>query len=107
MFLSDTISSTDLYADDTTVNDAQFDLTILKSNLQTSLLALHDWFKQNGMLLNTEKTKVMVITTRQRKLNINVNILSLSYNNVELEVTIGDKILGVNMNEHLLWNNHY
>ena len=30
LFLSDTISSTDLYADDTTVYDAQFDLNILK-----------------------------------------------------------------------------
>ena len=53
LFLSDTISSTDLYADDTTVYDAQFDLNVLKSSLQTSLLAHHDWCKQNGMLLNT------------------------------------------------------
>ena len=86
-----TTSSTDLYADDTTVYDAQFDLKILESNLQTSQLALHGWCKQNGMLLNTEKTKVMLITTRQKKLHINENILSLSYNNAELQVTTGDK----------------
>ena len=107
LFLSHTISLTDLYADDTTVYGAQFNLNILKSNLQTSLLAFHDWCKQNGMLLNTEKTKVMLITTRQKRLHINENSLSLSYNNVELQVTTGDKILGVNMGENLLWNNHY
>ena len=101
LFLSETISSTDLYADDITVYDAQFDLNILKSNLQTSLLALHCWCKQNGMVLNTEKTRVMLITTKQNRLHINENILSLSYNNVELQVhvTTGDKILGVNMDE--------
>ena len=64
---SDTISSTDLYADNTTVYDAQVDLNILETYLQTSLLALHNWWKQNGMLLNTEKTKLMLITTRQKR----------------------------------------
>ena len=32
MFLSDAVSSTDLYADDTTIYDAQFDLNKLKAN---------------------------------------------------------------------------
>ena len=43
----------------------------------------------------------MLITTKQNRLHINENILSLSYNNVELQVhvTTGDKILGVNMDE--------
>ena len=37
----------------------------------------------------------MLITTRPKRLHINENSLSLSYNNVELQVTIDDKILGV------------
>ena len=107
MFLKDTIFSADLYADDTTVYDAQFDLNELKANLQKSLIVLRKWCKQNGMLLNTDKTKVMLITTRQKRLHINENILSLSYNDVELQITTGDKILGVNIDENLIWNNHY
>ena len=50
LFLSDTVSSTDLYADDTTIYDAQYDLDELKKNLQKSLIALHIWCKKNGML---------------------------------------------------------
>ena len=107
MFLSDTISSTDLYTDNTTVYDAQVDLNILETYLQTSPLALHNWWKQNGMLLNTEKSKLMLITTRQKRQYVSENILSLSYNHVKLQVTTGDKIQGVNMDENLLWNNHY
>ena len=107
LFLKDTIFSADLYADDTTVSDAQFDLNELKANLQKSLIVLRKLCKQNGMLLNTDKIKVMLITTRQKRLHINENILSLSYNDVELQITTGDKILGVNIDENLIWNNHY
>ena len=77
------------------------------NNKQKSLIVLRKWCKQNGMLLNTDKTKVMLITTRQKRLHINENILSLSYNDVELQITTGDKILGVNIDENLVWNNHY
>ena len=49
----------------------------------------------------------MLITTRQKRLHINKNILSLSYNDVELQITTGDKILTVNIDENLIWNNHY
>ena len=107
LFLKDTIFSADLYADDTTVYNAQFDLNELKANLQKSLIVLRKWCKQNGMLLNTDKTKVMLITTRQKQLHINENILSFSYNDVELQITTGDKILGVNIDVNLIWNNHY
>ena len=107
LFLSDNVSSTDLYADDTTIYDAQYDLDELKKNLQKSLIALHIWCKKNEMLLNTDKTKVMIITTRQKRLHINENILTLSYNETELQKRTGDKILGVNIDENLTWNNHY
>ena len=105
--LSNRVYSTDLYADDTTIYDIQSDLHELKSNLQNSLLELHTWCQQNGMVLNTEKTKIMLITTRQKRLYVNENNLTLSYNNIDLQVTSGDKILGVYIDKNLQWNNHY
>ena len=101
LVLSDKVSSTDLYADDTTIYDAQ------KSNLQDDLISLHEWCKQTGMLLNTEKTKIMIITTRQKRLHIDESILSLSYNDVDLEITTGDKILGINIDANLTWSDHF
>ena len=59
------------------------------------------------MLLNTDKTNVMLITTRQKRIHINENIPSLSYNDVELQITTGAKILGVNIDENLIWINHF
>ena len=62
LFLTNTVYSTDLYVDDTTIYNKQNE-----SNLQSSLYSLREWCIQNGMLLNAEKTKAMLITTRQKK----------------------------------------
>ena len=63
-------ANVDLYADDTTIYDVQCNTDQLESNLQFSLNALHVWCRQNGMVLNTEKTNVMLITSRQRRSNL-------------------------------------
>ena len=107
LVLSDKVSATDPYADDTTIYDAQTDFHILKSNLQDALISLHEWCKQNGMLLNKEKTKIRIITTWQKRLHIDESILSLSCNDVYLEITTGDKILGINIDAKLMWSDHF
>ena len=66
LMLSDNIYSTDLYAHDTKIYDMQDDLETLQRNLQHSLVSLQIWCKRNGMLLNTDKTKLMLITARQK-----------------------------------------
>ena len=76
-----------------------------KSSLQGALISLHEWYKQNGILLNTEKTKIMIITTRQKRLHIDESILSLSYNDVDLEITTGDIILRINT--YLTWSDQF
>ena len=63
--LHDTISFVDLYADDTTIYEQQSDMTTLQCNLQKSLNLLHEWCRKNGMVLNTLKTKVMLITSKK------------------------------------------
>ena len=94
----------DLYADGTTIYDVQCNTDQLESNLQISLNALHVWCRQNGMVLNTEKTNVMLITSRQRRSNLQNPNLSLRYNEIDIKMTTISKILGVK-NENLLWNN--
>ena len=66
------VASTDLYADDTTIYDIQYDKPVLENNLQRSLVLLLQWCKENGMLINinSDKTKVMFITSRQKRCNL-------------------------------------
>ena len=105
--LSEHAFSIDLYADDTTIYDIQKDLHILVKNLQRTLDHLKDWFRQNGMILNTQKTKVMLLATRQKRLHIDESIFVLNYDNTQLQVTTEDKILGINIEQNLQWNDHF
>ena len=58
------------------------------------------------MVINAAKTKVLLITTPQKRSHLKDNNLSLHYKDVNLELTTGDKILGVYINENLKWDNH-
>ena len=81
----------DLYDDDTTFYDFQFDITRLETNLQHALNLLRIWCQQNGMVLNTNKTKV---TSRPKILSMQNPVLSLTYSDIDIKMTHADKILG-------------
>ena len=57
--LDSTVSNTDMYADDTTIYDVNTSKTVIEQNLQTALNTLNTWCLNNGMVLNTETTKVL------------------------------------------------
>ena len=97
----------DLFADDTTFYDFQFDITQLETNLQHALNLLRIWCRQNGMVLNTDKTKVMLITSRQKRLCMHNPVLFLTYSDIDMKMTHADKILGVHVDDNLMWNDHF
>ncbi|MES9905404.1 MAG: reverse transcriptase family protein [Sedimenticola sp.] len=110
MFINDlplyTNVSTDLYADDTTLYNINKSKDEIERNLQNGLNSLDLWCKNNGMLLNTAKTKVMLITTRQKRNVMANDNLSLMYKDDNLQMTMHDKVLGVHVNNNLTWTNH-
>ena len=59
------------------------------------------------MVLNTLKTKVMLITSRHKRNNLLEDTLPLKYNDLDIKMTTSDKILGVYVDENLSWNDHY
>ena len=100
--LQNTISAVDLYADDTTIYDQQFIWAFLKEIYMNGT-------EKNGMVLNTEKTKVMLITSRQKRNNLNEVSFSLQYKDIDtgIRMTTSDKILGVYVDDNLSWNDHF
>ena len=113
--LKDFISSIDLYADDTTLYDIQFDKVQLENNLQHVLNLLHIWCLENGMLLNTDKQQqqqqqqqLMLITNRQKGNVMAYNNLTVNYNNIELQLTSSEKywllILKIISNGQIIFN---
>ena len=59
------------------------------------------------MLINTEKTKLVLIASRQKRHTLIDRYLKLEYNNLELQISSNEKILGVHVDENLVWNNHF
>ena len=59
--------SVDLYADDTTLYSTALDKSSLEADLQKALDSVQTWCLENGMLINTEKTELMLIASRQKK----------------------------------------
>ena len=107
MTLKNVVSTTDLYADDTTIYDVQTDKATLNANLQTALNLLKTWCRENGMLLNTDKTKVTLSTSRQKRTTFTGKVLSLNFNNIELQLSNNEKVLGVCIDVNFIWNTHF
>ena len=97
---------TDLYADDTILHEKGKSISNIKNKLQISLNNLQEWCKNNGMVLNTAKTKVMLITTRQKRVHITKEDMTLTYNHEIVNDISEDKILGVQVDDHLLFSYH-
>ena len=97
---------TDLYADDTTLHENGQSISDIKTKLQIGLNNLQELCKYNEMVLNTAKTKIMLITTRQKWLHISTEDMALTYNDETLNNISDDKILGVQVDDHLLFSNH-
>ena len=73
--------STDVDADDTTLYDIQDSVEQIESNLQTAINNLHSWCQNNGMILNSAKTKAMFVATNQKKQRLHNDKLDLNFNN--------------------------
>ena len=98
--------STDMYADDTTLYDIQTSQEAIERNLQIALNELNIWCKSNGMVLNTAKTKVMFVTTKQKRNGLISDKIELKYNNDSLQTITNGKILGIFVDNNLSWTEH-
>ena len=62
--------------------------------------------KNNGTVLNSTKTKVMLITTNQKRQRLPSASLNLKYMDETLKMISNDKILGIFVDNNLLWSDH-
>ena len=99
--------SVDLYADDTTLYYIASDKAILESYLQNALNVVRTWCLENGMIINTDKTKIMLIASRQKRNSLISCDLNITFNNLELKNSSNEKILGVHVDHNFVWNNHF
>ena len=107
LYLQNTFTFVDLYADDTTIYFSNADKLELEKNLQSSLNCLQKWCRENSMTLYIDKTKVMLIASRQKRTVLGDTVLNLQYNDIYMKMTTSDKVLGIYVDNNLMWNNHF
>ena len=107
LYIQITSISDDLYADDTYYYCSYHDKLVLERNLKASLDCLQRWCRENDMVLNRDKTKVMLITSRQKRTVLNDEILNLQYSDIVISMTTCDKILGIHVDDNLTWILHF
>ena len=75
--------------------------------LQNDLKNIEKWCQVNKMIINVEKTKAMVISTKQKQTRSIENFnLNLFLNDSKLKLVTEQKLLGILVTNTLNWNEH-
>ena len=49
----------------------------------------------------------MLLTSRQKRATLTGSGLTLNYDDVEIQLTTNEKVLGINIDENFIWNKHF
>ena len=99
-------SNCDLFADDTTLHSSHGNLESLSVQMQSNVDQLIEWTELNHMALNSDKTKFMLITTRQKRQNIKKQFEPLVIDNHTIKEVDSHKLLGLIIDNNLSWAAH-
>lgn len=92
-----------MYADDTTLYATGANPSEIQTNLQNDIYSIQKWCTLNNMMINPNKSKCMLIGSKQKIKNINLN---LKIDNNAIENVTSHKILGLYIDKHLQWKVH-
>ena len=95
----------DLFADDSSIHAKAKTIDRVEVVLQNSLNKIDVWCNANRMILNSSKTKSMVITTRQKH-QLETLSLKLSINSSNIEQVKEHRVLGIVLDQEMKWEAH-
>jgi len=93
-----------IFADDVAIYASGNNLNEIQSYLQKGINEINEWYMNNRLKINVQKTNVMVITSRYTKL-LNKD-LNITLNGNQIQQVDCVKYLGVYVDCNLLWDNH-
>lgn len=89
-----------MYADDTSVIIKTESDSTMANEISNSMRCLSNWFQENNLKLNVEKTKIIKFSLRAEK------EIEINYNNSVLTSADNAKFLGVVLDGQLRWKAH-
>ena len=93
-----------MYADDTTLYVTGSSLNEMQAKLQNDLNSIHKWILDNKLSLNTDKTKFIVVGSKQKINSCNDSTVSITYDGEIIEQCKSIKCLGVMIDQYLHWH---
>jgi len=98
----------DMYADDSTITSSARSVPDLNDKLNADLESVSAWCSMNRMAANSSKTKSMLVTTWQKRNSLpdDCKTLSVYLQNQLLQDATTEKLLGVQINHNLSWEEH-
>ena len=96
----------ELFADDTSLHNHHKNLDTLMNSLQHSVDNLINWTEMNHMALHPDKTKFMLVTTRQKRQNLLPNLPPLTIKSDIIQEVQNHKVLGIIIDNNLSWTPH-
>ena len=97
--------SCEMFADDSSLHTTSTDIKVIETNLQKELSNVDRWCSENKMAIHPQKTKSMVISSRQKHQRAPLTLnLVLGTHTVEQVET--HKVLGVTIDNELRWQPH-
>ena len=92
-----------MYADDSTLTCSSSSINEIENILNIALARIHNWSVRNKLTINANKTKSMLIGSRQRVSNTDLNVSIADSPIVKVNSC---KCLGVIIDETLSWTPH-
>ena len=96
-------STSDLYADDTTIHCSSSSVSNINMKLNNDMKKIHDWCNDNDMVINTEKSKSMIVGSCHKLQNADSD-LKILYEDILLENVENEKLLGIYIDNSLSWS---
>ena len=96
--------SVELYADNTLIYFASKSVSEIQAQLTGGLTDVLSWLHANFLILNLEKTKIMLVGTHQRTAEADDLVIEIT--NTRLERVNKFKYLGVLLDDTLSWKDH-
>ena len=98
------------YADDTTlyIHAKPKNLQFLQRTTGDTLSQLNEWSDRNSLALNSAKTKLMIISTREMSAKHSLQDFkpNIYVKGEKVDRTDTRKLLGLHLSDHLTWDNH-
>ena len=106
IFLYPALENMSLFADDATDHHTSNNIQNISSKLQIKATSVNQWCEINRMKMSIEKTKIMLIGSRQKlnRISESEKYIKLLIDNTPIEQISNTKLLGIHIDSSLTWD---